>query len=493
MNVDINELVGLAPKLARLMTAMGTMLPAGTVEAAGADPVSRVWVPELKKRTGKLFNALLGTVSELQDLTERIGAAAVEYSRADDQSARELGGIGREIVSNHADGQMRYPPRPVPVDAAVPAGPTSSMTIAQQFRDGQGPAHAMEFATKVGDFVNGPLTEALVGLDNALPVLNEWVPVGAQAAEKITKFRGQLDALGFGLRELSADINVYGAAYTSARKQHPTPDEIQQARDQLVAATKSKNQAATQAALANYKEKHLRSAETMTDFAKTGGVTMPSSDGSLPDGTAPGGNAPGGTDPSGANQSGGGGQNGANEMSMLSSMLPGLLSNMASMQQMGRGDGLNPLDDYGYDDYPNVSGISGIPSFGGGPGGDSGIAAAESASIPMGGGLANIAGASARAPLVEPLSAAAAAANARGVAGAGSPMMPYMPLSPGMGGGAGNKNERSRVVAWHPDRRLYVDETEHTELVIGEKPTIAPTVTPPTPTQTNQSQSGGSV
>jgi hypothetical protein len=72
-------------------------------------------------------------------------------------------------------------------------------------------------------------------------------------------------------------------------------------------------------------------------------------------------------------------------------------------------------------------------------------------------------------------------------------MMPYMPMAPGMGGGGGG-NERNRVVAWHPDRLMYVDDTPHTEQVIGEKPTIAPTVTPPTPSPANQtpSQSGGS-
>lgn len=64
----------------------------------------------------------------------------------------------------------------------------------------------------------------------------------------------------------------------------------------------------------------------------------------------------------------------------------------------------------------------------------------------------------------------------------------------GMGGaGGGGGNERNRVVAWHPDRLMYVDDTPHTEPVIGERPTIAPTVTQPTPTPANQAptRSGG--
>ena len=78
----------------------------------------------------------------------------------------------------------------------------------------------------------------------------------------------------------------------------------------------------------------------------------------------------------------------------------------------------------------------------------------------------------------------AASADAQTAAGrAGSSGMPYMPMMPGgagAGGGAGG-GERNRVVAWHPDRLMYVDDTPHTEQVIGEKPTIAPVATPPTP------------
>ncbi len=68
-------------------------------------------------------------------------------------------------------------------------------------------------------------------------------------------------------------------------------------------------------------------------------------------------------------------------------------------------------------------------------------------------------------------------------------MMPMMPMG-GMGGAGagagGGGDERNRIVAWHPDRLMYVDDTPHTEPVIGERPTIAPTVTQPTPAPANQ-------
>jgi hypothetical protein len=77
------------------------------------------------------------------------------------------------------------------------------------------------------------------------------------------------------------------------------------------------------------------------------------------------------------------------------------------------------------------------------------------------------------------------------------PMMPMMPMAPGAGAGGGaGGDDRNRVVAWHPDRLMYVDDTPHTEMVIGERPTVAPSVTPPTPNSgagnQHSSQSGGS-
>lgn len=96
-----------------------------------------------------------------------------------------------------------------------------------------------------------------------------------------------------------------------------------------------------------------------------------------------------------------------------------------------------------------------------------------------------------RAPVMEPVSAGPAGGPTRGGPGGGMPMAPYgAPMAPG---GKGGMKERDRIVAWHPDRLMYVDDTPHTEAVIGEQPVIAPTVTNPTPNpgKSNPNQTGG--
>ncbi|NEW36019.1 hypothetical protein GV791_26130 [Nocardia cyriacigeorgica] len=93
-----------------------------------------------------------------------------------------------------------------------------------------------------------------------------------------------------------------------------------------------------------------------------------------------------------------------------------------------------------------------------------------------------------RAPVIEPLTASSSGGAGGAMRGSGMPMMPYMPMAPGAGGAGGGGEDRSRVVAWHPDRLMYVDDTPHTEMVIGERPTIAPSVTPPTPNSAGANQ-----
>lgn len=192
-------------------------------------------------------------------------------------------------------------------------------------------------------------------------------------------------------------------------------------------------------------------------------------------------------------------------------MMPALmaaLSGMNSATQQGNSIADDPtLDDSGYpfDGLPSVpssSDIGGadpaVPSVDAGGLGTPADAvtpvAYQAATMPMVPTAAALtSNGLPRTNVVEPLQTSAGSGVA--ARSGSSPYMPYMPSAPGMqGGGAGG--DRNRVVAWHPDRLMYVDDTPYTEAVIGEKPTIAPTVTPPTPAPANNyapANSGGSV
>jgi hypothetical protein len=144
----------------------------------------------------------------------------------------------------------------------------------------------------------------------------------------------------------------------------------------------------------------------------------------------------------------------------------------------------------------DLSGLGdpGLGSGGGGGGGDAGGAGSSQdfTPTPIAADTANLASAttSGKPPtsVLEPESAANAAAAKPGTAG--SPMMPYMPPMGGMRGAQGK--DRDRVVAWHPDRLMYVDDTQYSDQTIGEQPTIAPTVTPAAGQPVDPRNTGGS-
>jgi hypothetical protein len=180
-------------------------------------------------------------------------------------------------------------------------------------------------------------------------------------------------------------------------------------------------------------------------------------------------------------------------------MLPSLMNAMSQGSMLANHntpgtEHLDNTDGDGLDSYPAIN----YGGAGGGGGGDYGDGGADDgggsdsslAITPMEAAAAT--GTSLpRTSVIEPMTGSSpmsAAAMSRG----GMPMAPYgAPMAPTKGGA----KERDRVVAWHPDRLMYVDDTPHTELVIGEKPAIAPTVTPPAANPANPAQtpqSGGS-
>ncbi|WP_406271759.1 PPE domain-containing protein [Nocardia sp. NBC_00881] len=483
LNVDPQELVAAASKLAAMARETGTALPGGWVVPAGADPISAGAVPQLNAQAASLFNGMIGVLNEVQRTAHNIGAAAAEYTETDERNGRIIGGGGSDVVNNPVGefqevGQRRPPTMSFPAGG----GAIDPLAFAQQLHTGPGPGAATGFADSIRKFTGSQHLAAAESVDLAARAMQNWEPVGAAAATELGQHRGWLDQLGTGLGMLADGIDTYSNAFRTAKAKHPTPEEIIAARKELLAAMRSKNEAGIQAALAKFEEQNARSFETITGYSTEVNSKVPAGDS-------------GGESGSGS---------GSGDTSALSSMLPALMSAMASagmpMSQLGQ-DSAEGYDDYGLDEYgydglgvPSGLGAgspSGMPI--GSPG--AGIPDVEAQSVQVGAMpmVASSGGASSmpRAPVLEPLGAPSgnAAAAARG----GSPMMPYMPMSPGMGGAGGGNNERNRVVAWHPDRLMYVDNTPHTELVIGERPTIAPTVTPPTPTPANQTptQPGG--
>ncbi|WP_405136710.1 PPE domain-containing protein [Nocardia sp. NBC_01388] len=519
MNVDPHELVDVASALAALVRATHGALPAAWVQPAGADPITAEYVPQLNAQKAALANQVIGALNQVHPMAHHIGSSAADYTTTDNLSGRTLGG-GGDPVTNPVSMMEPLAAQQVPISSfPVPSGSVDPLTLARQLHSGPGPGPAAEFANELRTYVAGSHRAAVDGLGIASDTLQNWTPVGTAVATQLTGHRYQLDELGAGLSDLADGIDGYSNAFRSAKTRHPTPQELIAARRHLLAAMRSKNAAAIEAALVKFNELNARSAETFSQYVAEvnsrtttpgpgkGGTTGSGSGNGTTTGSGSGGSTTGGST-TGGTTSGSGTSNSGTDL--MSQMLPSLISAMTS-----GANSLSGTNDKSTDAIPDVTdpyqdgGYPSIPStVSGGAPGDSGVPGAPAADIsgagpagvdvgqmPMVTGSATLSPSTSlsRASSMVPLeSAGAGAASARGVAG-GSPMMPYMPMSPGMGGaGGGGGGERNRVVAWHPDRLMYVDNTPYTEAVIGEKPTIAPTVTPPTPAIPIPNSSGGS-
>ena len=484
LNVDPGELAAAASQLAALARATHESLPQSWVLPAGAEQISAEHVPQLNGQAADLFNRTAGLLHEIHNTAYKIGASAADYTHTDDEDARTIGGSGGGVLSNPVDLPQPPGPRQPPVFSLPDAPAVDPLLFAQQLRAGLGPGPAANFASNVREYLAGSHLPAMTGLDQAARTMQDWTPVGTDAAAELDRHRSGLDELSTLLSQLAEGADNYGDAFTTAKAHHPTPEEIIAARKELLAAIRSKNQLGVDDALAKFQEQNARSAATIAGYsAKV--------------------NSGNGTQTA----SGTGNSGGSSDSSALSSMLP-LLSSMMSGQ-----NGLNSMnsanqdggaaDDLGSlnDALGNMGGFSGYGGDGSAPGASvpsaADVSSADNVSIAGPLPLANAAAAAAvsglaTAPVAELLQAATAAAAAKTGGANGSPYMPYMPMSGTGGAGAGSNNERNRVVAWHPDRLMYVDDTPHTELVIGEKPTIAPSVTPPTPANPNSTPAGGS-
>lgn len=491
LNVDLGELVSVAGRSADTARVTGAAMPREWVLPAGTDPISAQAVPQLNSQAAALFNATIGVLNKIQRDAHLVGQAAVEYSATDDEGARLINGSGADLVSNPVPAIEQVGLRRVPPGlSTMPVVTGDPLTFAQQLQNGPGAGPAYRFADSVRLFNTSSRTQASGDMDRAGSVLQHWSPVGSDVAQRFATYRGWMDHLGDAMEKLAQGAESYGNAFTRVKAKHPTPEEIRAARKRMLAAARSKNEAALAAATAEYNELNARAGEATGSYVSETGTGVAESEA----GAA-------------SSQTAGGGQQSGSGDQMLSQMLPMLMS-MMGLGANGLSENQDISDDY-YDDYYDDYGLGdyAVPSFpntssGGSPsmpgGGVPSISDVQTLSattaMPLAGSVtgANV-GSAPRVPVGD---AVAGGAGGQGARTAGSPMMPYAPMAPGMGGaGGGAGNERNRVVAWHPDRLMYVDDTPHTEPVIGERPTIAPTVTQPTPAPANQAptRSGGNV
>lgn len=476
LDVDPEELVGAAAELADMVRVTSAAVPAEWVVPAGSDPISAAMVPRLNHEAAQLFNGMRGLLSAMQRSAHEVGAAAVDYVAADSANAGLIDGSSGTGISNPAGlpGEIPVLVPPV-VTFPDPGAAADPLVFAQQLHGGPGPAAPARFAEAVRAFTTGASADAGRRVGSAATVLRNWRPVGTQASAELTRYHDWLDRTRGQLDRLATRVDAYSSAFRIARDKHPTPAEILTARKQLLAAMRSRNEVATQAALAKHEELNLRSVEAIGGYEGSMAADAAADAGSEGD-----------------------------DSSMLQALLPALMSAL-SQGGMLAGQTLTDgyydddyYDDY-YDDYPN----SGMPSMRdiGSPGSPSSNGPGVNpvyalGPMPMSAAPGTAPGGTAgspRAPGFEPIRPTTPTSGMP--MGRGTGMMPMMPMMPGAAGaGAGGGGDRGRVVAWHPDRLMYVDDTPHTEAVIGERPVIAPTVTPATPAPTTQTQNhaGGS-
>lgn len=166
LNVDPQELVAAASKLAAMARETGTALPGGWVVPAGADPISAGAVPQLNAQAASLFNGMIGVLNEVQRTAHNIGAAAAEYTETDERNGRIIGGGGSDVVNNPVGefqevGQRRPPTMSFPAGG----GAIDPLAFAQQLHTGPGPGAATGFADSIRKFTGSQHLAAAESVD----------------------------------------------------------------------------------------------------------------------------------------------------------------------------------------------------------------------------------------------------------------------------------------------------------------------------------------
>ncbi|MFB8281078.1 PPE domain-containing protein [Nocardia colli] len=499
LEVDPADIIGQAARTHALLGDANAAAPTGWVQAPGRDSLSSGKAKQRNAETAGLINEASWLIRQLQETAHKVGASGAGYTEADDSAGRLLGG-GAAILTNPVPEpdamNLRHPP-----SSPEPAGSASvdSLTFARQLHDGPGIGPASEFADRIRGFAD-TLTETAGRVGETAGAMQSWRPVGSAAAAEFTRFQDRLDRVGARLRGLAGDIDDDLRSFRAVVAKHPRPEDISAARSDLLTAMRSRNSIAVARAKAKLDEQNAQSHEAITGYSSALGS----------DRTAVGSSAAAAkknTRPSATNTSSSG-----MDTSAIMAMMPALMSAISAAAPLAQSAVTDHAEQYGTGGYPDYSYDSpayypygGSPSSTGpaplvtsGTATDATTSTASAVPVFATGQMpvtANPTGQTSapalpRAPVIEPLSAASSTTST--ARPSGMPYMPYMPMMPGAGGPGGG--DRHRVVAWHPDRTMFTDDTQHTEQVIGEQPTITPTVTPPTPPRSDAgpAQSGAS-
>lgn len=449
----------------------------GWFQAAGADTASgAAWRAHNSQLTA-VYDQIGQHCNDYQETGHKAKIAAAAYRRTDALGATAIGLPGADLSTDPSA------PQPISLVITPPTPPRSTFQVAdnpralaRQLNGRPGVEPAQHLAERIRTYLTGPYLDHRDGMEAARSRYSEWTPTGDAAVGELDRHLRTWTNIGSTLDSIATSIDRYTHAFQTAATTHPKPDELEQAWNKLQAALRSRDELGAQKALAEYNELCNRSEAVAGKYFGEVGDATSSKD--TPAGNKPQPNQSGGTSTAGA----------FNPSSMMNPLMFSSLADALSPSDDSRSDDEDYYDDgYGDDYLPNYESIGagyspgaafGMPSVTGG----GSTPTATIAHFPIAASTAAMTTATnvgPRAPVVDAYNPAIAATA--GTARTGSPYPPYMPMAPGMGGLGANGNDRSRNEGLFPNRRVYDDDTPHTEPVIGEKRAIIPTVTAPTP------------
>ncbi len=520
------------------------LLPTETVDAAGGDPISD-YAARVLTAQGVQLTYLIRQGRHLVDAAARaIGDAAGETSAADASGGK--GGAMTDAVGS---------PPPFEPDS-LPAAPTGVLSgedakrFAEQiFEQGDQGVSAQRYIDIWNiAYREGAHKRIAVTVDNARPeVQQRWQPAGTQVAKRFSEWLTWYEKVDDQATKLANAAANYADAFDKVKNVHPTPKEIKEANDRLVASSRpGTDPAERDAAIQNWNQVQERAQQAQQQYraAIESGVRsenvvdLVGPAPAIADQTSAAGRgtprtrAAGGTGTNetqvGKNQTGDTGEKGAtNENNALNELLSGLGQNSqqddigaattdpAAAQQANTT--ANPASAGGFPGIPPMSNPNAGPNpddgrtaadldlddplnfdsgpgagyaggYGGAPGGGGGVR------TPAAGGVTGTSNASAaKTPAAVPQFGMPAARIQQASLGSGMPM--YPPYG-GMGPGAGaNGGERAKNPFEKPKEFVDIDAERAKGLpghILNEVKVVADaTPTPKTADRTSETNQAG--
>lgn len=536
------SLLGTAKVLVDVLEQAKGLLPTGTVNKAGGDPISEYAAGVLTAQ-GEQLTYLIKQGWYLVDAAARaIGDAAGEISAAD------AGGGKGGAMTDAVGSPPPFEPRSIPAD--VETGSLSgadARLFREQLAKGDKGVSALEIVDKLHAYRDVAHKAIADTVEGARPGVREWwKPAGTQVAKRFGEWLAWYEKVDDQVMKLANAAGHYETHFKKVDKVHPTIDEFDIADANVRKAAASGDPAAQDAAIAHWKQVQERAKQAKQAYrtaiesdvrsedvvATVGSPTeIVNSTSAAAGGGTPRTRAAGGTGTNetqvGKTKTGDTGEKGAtNENNALNELLSSLGQNSqqddtgaattdpAAAQQANTtanpasaggfpgippmanpNTGLNPDDgrtaaDLDLDDPLNFDsgpGAGYAGGYGGAPGGGSGVR------TPAAGGVTGTTNASAsKTPAAVPQFGLPAARMQQASLGGG---MPYMPMG-GMGPGAGaNGGERAKNPFEKPKEFVDIDAERAKGLpghILNEVKVVADaTPTPKTADRTSETNQAG--